>query len=179
MKAIAAGGDFSLALKRDGTVVAWGDTTYGQATVPVGLTGVVSIEAGQYHALALKADGSIVAWGNSTEVPSAVNGVGVISLAAGWNNSIALKSDGTIVAWGNNHRGQNNPPLAASLPAVGLADQMSALNPSGLTYTGRGSTVYASSKQPTHCCWGLHGFGHWGRIWEHIHRQPDLHGSPR
>ena len=46
-----------------GTVVAWGENTYGQRTVPAGLDGVVAIAAGAGHALALKNDGTIVAWG--------------------------------------------------------------------------------------------------------------------
>src|SRR5205085_9924528 len=41
--AIAAGEFHSLALKRDGTVVAWGDDRYGQADVPSGLSGVTAI----------------------------------------------------------------------------------------------------------------------------------------
>jgi len=52
----------SLALKRDGTVVAWGDDVAGQATVPEGLSDVVAISAGGYHNLALKSDGTVVAW---------------------------------------------------------------------------------------------------------------------
>ena len=35
--AVAAGDYHSLALKADGTVVAWGDNNYGQCTVPAGL----------------------------------------------------------------------------------------------------------------------------------------------
>jgi YD repeat-containing protein len=77
--AIAAGFQFSLALKRDGTVWASGNNSYGQlgngtfagsinksiaAPAPVkGLTGVVAIAAGWRHGLALKADGSVWAWG--------------------------------------------------------------------------------------------------------------------
>jgi alpha-tubulin suppressor-like RCC1 family protein len=49
--AIAAGGYHSLALKSDGTVVAWGD--YGQSTVPWTLTGVTRIGAGDNESLAI------------------------------------------------------------------------------------------------------------------------------
>ena len=51
--AIAAGGRHSLALRADGTVTAWGNNTYGQATVPPDLAGVTAIAAGQYHSLAI------------------------------------------------------------------------------------------------------------------------------
>ena len=76
--AISAGWIHSLALRSDGTVVAWGDNRYGQVTVPAGLTDVVAITAGGWHNLALKADGTVVAWGNNAagqsmcrQVPSA------------------------------------------------------------------------------------------------------------
>jgi len=42
-----------MALKRDGHVVAWGDNSSGQATVPEGLSDVVAIAAGGFHGLAL------------------------------------------------------------------------------------------------------------------------------
>jgi hypothetical protein len=63
--AIAAGYDFSLALKADGTVVGWGDNASNQITVPSGLTNVVAIAAGYDFSLALKADGTVVGWGDN------------------------------------------------------------------------------------------------------------------
>ena len=56
----------SLALKSDGTVVAWGcgsGLNRGQCSVPGSLAGVTAIAAGTYHSLALKSDGTVVAWG--------------------------------------------------------------------------------------------------------------------
>ena len=53
--AIAAGGEHSLAIKPDGTVVAWGYNNYGQSVVPGGLNGVVAIAARDFS-LALVAD---------------------------------------------------------------------------------------------------------------------------
>ena len=50
---IAAGYNHNLALKSDGTVVAWGDNRDGQSTVPSGLNGIVAIAAGGRHTLAL------------------------------------------------------------------------------------------------------------------------------
>ena len=62
--AIAAGDYHTVALKSDGTVVAWGDNGYGQTTVPVAAqSGVTAIAAGGYHTVALKNDGTVVAWG--------------------------------------------------------------------------------------------------------------------
>jgi len=47
--AIAGGGDFSVALKSDGTLVAWGSNSWGQLNVPAGLSGVTAISACSTH----------------------------------------------------------------------------------------------------------------------------------
>ena len=63
MTAIAAGFYHSLALKKDGSVIAWGCgpndfvtyTDFGQCTIPAAAaSGVTAIAAGYYHSLALK-----------------------------------------------------------------------------------------------------------------------------
>lgn len=61
--AISASTHFGLALKSDGSVVAWGKPNEAYWNPPNGLSGVVAIEVGDFHALALKSDGSVVAWG--------------------------------------------------------------------------------------------------------------------
>ena len=53
MVVIAAGHMHSLALKQDGTVVAWGTIVFGQTTVPVGLSNVIAIAAGGSGSLAI------------------------------------------------------------------------------------------------------------------------------
>lgn len=51
---IATGNAHNLALRSDGTVVAWGDNSSNQTNVPAGLSNVVAIAAGQETSLALK-----------------------------------------------------------------------------------------------------------------------------
>ncbi len=125
---IAAGGggpgQFSFAMKTDGTVWAWGRNAEGElgvntsttcssppvpcSTVPVqapSLTGVTKIAGGGRHALALKPDGTVLAWGfnndgqlgngstcfcgNSTPT-QVLNLSGVSDIGAGDNHSLAL-----------------------------------------------------------------------------------------
>ena len=113
---IAGGACFSLALKADGTVAAWGDNGFGLANVPASATNVVAITAGDSHGLALKAGGTVVAWNwgcyTQGDVPAAATNV--VAIAAGYTHSLALKADGTVVAWGWNTFGQTNVPASAT-----------------------------------------------------------------
>ncbi|MBB6636049.1 immunoglobulin-like domain-containing protein [Cohnella thailandensis] len=112
---IAAGAYHSLALKSDGTVVAWGSNSAGQTDVPDELAGpgkAIDIAAAGNYSLALKSDGTVVAWGDNhngvTDVPAGLTGV--VAIAAGGAHVLALKSDGTVVAWGSNTFGQSTVP---------------------------------------------------------------------
>jgi hypothetical protein len=118
--AVAAGGDFSLALRPVGSVVGWGDDTYHETDVPcaspsttscaVPVADFTQIAAGGHHALAVKQDGTVVAWGldsaGQTNVPRTLSAVEAI--AAGADFSMALTSLTTpfppifVSAWAGN-----------------------------------------------------------------------------
>jgi len=114
--AIAGGGNHSLALRGDGTVIAWGSNISGQTNVPATATGVVAVASGGAHSLALRGDGTVIAWGNNavgqTNVPATATGV--VAFAGGGNHSLALRGDGTVIAWGYNFFGQTNVPATAT-----------------------------------------------------------------
>ncbi|MGA2281817.1 MAG: hypothetical protein ABSG80_16120 [Verrucomicrobiota bacterium] len=101
--AIAAGLNYYLALRADGTVIAWGDNTYGETNVPATVTNVTAIAAGSYYSLALCADGTVIGWGDDThgqtDIPATVTNVTAIA-APGWGPCLALRADGTIIRWG-------------------------------------------------------------------------------
>jgi hypothetical protein len=61
--AIGAGEYHSLAVRRNGKVMAWGDNSQGQCSVSPELTNVVAVAGGGGHSLALRADGTVAAWG--------------------------------------------------------------------------------------------------------------------
>ena len=117
---VVAGYGQSLALKKDGTVIAWGTNFYGEGVVPPGLSGVAMIAAGWYHDVALLTNGTVTAWGFNwpaggytlTNVPSNLTNVMVISAQA--LHTLALRRDGTVVAWGYNADGETNVPAGLS-----------------------------------------------------------------
>jgi alpha-tubulin suppressor-like RCC1 family protein len=129
--AISAGGDFSLALRADGTVWSWGGGTQGElgqgdsvvwSRLPRrihGLSDVVGISAGVSHGLAVRRDGTVWAWGANSQgetgqpsspgssVPLRVHGVyNIVAVSAGVHHSTALRRDGTVWAWGFNLDGE-------------------------------------------------------------------------
>jgi len=120
---IAAGVNHSLALKSDGTVVAWGS----QTTVPVGLSNVVDIAAGADHNLALRSDGTVVTWGVTNlygryQIPLGPSNF--IGIACGYYHSLALLGDGSpVIKWQPVSRSVllSNP---ASLYVLGVGSQL-------------------------------------------------------
>jgi alpha-tubulin suppressor-like RCC1 family protein len=93
------GGNYSLALKADGTVVGWGNPEFSGAQPPAGLSGVTQIAAGSFQGLAVRVDGTVVTWGRfAVQPPAGLSGV--TAVAAHFTYDLALKSDGTVVDWG-------------------------------------------------------------------------------
>jgi len=131
VKAIAAGGEESMALLENGTVVAWGQGESGQLgdgalvfrTSPVavkGLTDVSAIAVGGEFALALSR-GAVEAWGSDewgelangsveeelSDVPVPVEGLsGVTAIAAGATHALAILTSRTVMAWGQDAEGE-------------------------------------------------------------------------
>jgi len=128
---ISAGKGFSLGIKADGTLWAWGKNNKGQlgngtdvatqTPTQVGNDKWLSVSAGHSFALAIKTDGTLWAWGennkgqlgngtdNTIANPNPIQ-VGTDNnwwrISTGYRHSLAIKADGTLWAWGSNSIGQ-------------------------------------------------------------------------
>ena len=123
--AISAGLDFSLALREDGSVLAWGSNNLGQLgdgtttdrPVPTAtlMTDAVRISAHSGYTLSLKQDGTVWSWGfgfygqlgtgtnENSSVPVVIPGLSAIAeVCAGNSMSMARDGYGRVWTWGSN-----------------------------------------------------------------------------
>lgn len=128
VRAIADGGDHSLALKSDGTVWAWGSNPADQAgPIPPPVqpfTGTTdqfySFNASEY-----------------TFTPTQVLGLSDITvLSAGFQHNLALSAVGTVWAWGDNAQGQLGTATGDCNPTVTVPCSSVPLAVPGLSSTG-------------------------------------------
>jgi hypothetical protein len=131
-----------------GGLIAWGDNSKGQLSVPAG-SDFIAVDAGLNHGVALKTDGSLVGWGdNSYGQAVAPAGNDFVAIAAGYNHNLALRSDGSIVGWGINFYGQATGPAGNDFVAVAAGASCSlALRSDGSLY-GWGDTRYGQATVP-------------------------------
>ena len=107
---------YTVALRQDGQVIAWGPDSSGETVVPPTATNVVAVRAGNYCSVALREDGSLVVWGHTSfgeanVPPSATN---LVTIPTGGFTTTGLREDGTLVAWGDNTYGEASAPASAS-----------------------------------------------------------------
>ena len=130
---VKAGFGFSMAIKDNGTLWAWGHNYSGQlgdgttdnksSPIQVGSdTNWSSISCGDYHIAAIKTDGTLWIWGSnynyqlgtnngynaweSSPVQTSIGGNDWVSVSCGYSHTVALKSNGTMWTWGNGYNGQ-------------------------------------------------------------------------
>lgn len=105
--AVSAGGNFTLALKQDGTVWAWGMDSAGQL-------GNGKNSYTPDYPLRQESPGPVI------------NLTGVVAIDTGWHHGIVLRSDGTVWTWGFNQLGElglggadtDQHPVPAQVPGL-------------------------------------------------------------
>jgi|GEM_PF-3162652 len=146
--AIAAGGKHSLAVRADGSVVAWGEN-------PDGCLGDGTTQS---------RNKPVIVKGNS---PEGYLG-GIISLDTGRNFTIALAGDGTVWAWGGNRVGQlgdgtnissYSPVRVKSPDGNGFLSGIIKISVESNTFSGH---VLAIAENGSLFSWGENGSGQLG-----------------
>ena len=135
VSAAAAGNYFNqnLALRDDGTVVAWGNYFASQTNVPDGLCDVIGIAAGSDNFLALKNNGTVVSWEGATIFPVPASATNVTAIAVGVNGyNLALTKDGGVISWTNGAASYALPSgLDSNVVAIAAASFCLALKSDG------------------------------------------------
>ncbi len=100
----------TVGLKKDGTVVAVGDNTYGQCDVDE-WSDIVKIAAGDWYTVGLKNDGTVLITGNNKPklryVDEQMFNGNYVDIAAGYGQTICLDSEGNISVFGFDDYGKN------------------------------------------------------------------------
>ena len=175
---MAASGNYTCALRSDGTVHCWGNNIPMFSCTPEAVTGIssaIGVAVGSGHACALLSNGEVSCWGDnqygelgdgstddsSTPVPvSSLSGV--VDIAAGMSHTCAVLASGGVRCWGYNYSGQlgngtnegtNEPnPLPLVVSGIANATEVSA----GTWHT------CVRLADGTLRCWGGAGWGQLG-----------------
>lgn len=184
---------FTLALKTNGTIWAWGQDDINQTgNPPSSEFQNIPIQVGSANdwidvatstgstAFALKADGTIWGWGFnphsllvssssvvSVSTPIQINGVtGFVKMSAGGTHILAQKADGTLWAWGTGPgRGIGEIPIIGSVPIQISTDTWS-------FFTTGLNTSFGIKTDGTLWAWGLNTNGQLGLGTETNHSVP-------
>jgi alpha-tubulin suppressor-like RCC1 family protein len=181
---IAHGADYTMAVKTDGTLWAWGNGSNGRlgdggitsrsSPVQIGtLTNWSEVTCGYSHTVAVKTDGTLWVWGagangrlglSSTVTYSSPVQVGALTnwskVSAYGSYTMSVKTNGTLWAWGvNNSYGQlgDGTTTNRSSPV-----QIGTLTNWSTVYTGANSTTIAIKTNGTMWAWGNNNNGQLG-----------------
>lgn len=134
-------------LKSDGSVVSWGDSTFGGSSSPVTndlASGVVKVFSNGKGFAALKSDGTVVTWGafsypgGYAEMSRQIGG-DVVQIFSNDHAFAGLRADGSVVTWGDEMFGGYSVDVAGKL-ASGVR-QIYATNSSFAALKEDGSVV--------------------------------------
>ncbi len=101
-----------LALRKDGTVLGWGEHKNGGSRIMPKARDLVSIDSGLGACHGITRNGVALTWGPGQKPVRAVEGVKAV--ASGQFHWLLLKQDGTVTNYGAMNSGYNRPPKGLS-----------------------------------------------------------------
>jgi hypothetical protein len=126
---VSAGGDFTCAIRTDGSVVCWGaPTKLLSAVAPPSGNDFVQLEASDElcheasggmqvcgHACGVRSNGLVSCWGYvHVRYGEGLPPTGPFAqVSAGYTHTCGVRTDGTVDCWGNVGDGQSSPPAGA------------------------------------------------------------------
>lgn len=143
---VAAGIYHGAALRKDGSVVAWGANLDSVVSKTNGKTGIRAISAAATQTVLLRTDSTVeVAGGKATTVDKVPVGLrGVVAISAGGRHVLAIQADGKVVAWGDTTGGRLKVPTGLD---------------SVVAVSAGGYHSLALRKNGTVVCWGQNNKG--------------------
>ena len=160
------------ALKADGTLIAWGMSTYGGSGAPSG-TGFTAISSTLRAFAALDASGTIHTWGNANTGGSGPpSGSGFTAIYSTQDAFAALKSDGSISSWGKSNHGGTGAPSGTGFVSIASTQwSFAALDGAGVVavwgsadYGGDSSAAPSTSDLSALTSWDVHNRCHFQQI---------------
>jgi alpha-tubulin suppressor-like RCC1 family protein len=186
-KQVSCGNNHTLAVKKDGTLWAWGFNQFGElgdgedeestelSPIQVGnATTWKQVSCGLAHTAAVKTDGTLWTWGRNTEgqlgisslisqldpVQTSVAGTTWEQVSCGGLHTTAIKTDGTLWAWGYNFYGQVGNGGAGTDRTTPV--QISAGSTNWKQVSGGRFHTTAVKTDGTLWCWGQNAYGQLG-----------------
>lgn len=173
---VESGNQYSVALKKDGTLWSWGNNRNGELgygntiirTKPVQVGDQMDwqkVSAGYNHTLSIKEDGSLWAWGSNiySEIGTMsfelrTSGPVHVGNSINWQKtvatgfvSLALTKDGTLWGWGSNNLGMiysNKKPIVYTPEKIGNDSEW-------VDVSSSSTLVFGLKKDGTIWVWGM------------------------
>ena len=136
----SSGSNHTCGVRSNGTVLCWGQGTYGETTPPAGT--FTQVSAGNIFTCGVSTSGSVLCWGTNSSGQSTPPAGTFTQVSAGGTHACAVSTSGSVQCWGNNSFGQSTPP-------AGTFTQVSA---------GQGFTCGVTSGGLAQC-WGTNSAG--------------------
>ena len=158
---LAGGFTHLLGITQSGSVVGWGDNSYGKATPTEGLSNVVAIAANTTCSVAAANNGALTWWGSCPEYFTNKTSLQNITAIALTDSHAVAIVDGSLVIWGMNEDGS----------AVLEEDIVITKTDSTILAISAGNDAFLAVDQKGNVT-------SWGRNWDNTITIPEAFGGP-